>query len=735
MKQCKLNSILSVLLALVMVFSMAPMTAYADGVSPHGESLVDPITEDMIPEGVITIPQACETADDSVVTVIGQVVYRYGKNGSTNTTILEDVIGGEIVGLQIFNACADYKVGDVVKVTGKLNTYGGVKQITAPSEGKIEIELVTSEKKPIAAQEVTISQLREGGEKYLSEYVYIKDIVMGVYSTSNTPVSDNNGKTINIYQAAELPSDVTPADVICVYACYSRYNTTYQLRNGSRDDYVLKPKAGDKVVIYNLSSKGVLALQDENTENPSIENAAAKVVDDKAFLSYGGLVFTVEKNGAYYRFKNETFGYLCSNGTGNNAFYSLTASDDADWKLFSGKKGGFNMESRKAKSNATSSQYLEYYAGAYKTCSMSDVTDYDIYEFMFYPCANVDSDLTGGVCNTNLKYTVTYALGEDGGEGSIEPGTKIHDEKFMLSSETFTRDGYKQVGWWSIENGQYRSYKLGDTYTTNADVTMYPSWNEIITLEVPFTTTVKKGGNVSPGNTTFTLEIVNTRGTRMMFDDDVNILGSVTTNGVGDYKGTLTITGPSLSISKIFASSGFPNFIFVQQVNDGKPNWTYDDTVWAVMLPIVEQDIGENEEENGPPILIFPTIIEKDNDNLEQYVPNADDDYANCVEMMSFTNTYTRSIIILPPPIQTEPEPTEPELTEPEPTEPAEPEETPIPTEPEEPTESIQETVASDDVPKTGDDSNMILWITLLLASGFGATGAVVYSKRKKYVK
>ena len=735
MKQCKLNSILSVLLALVMVFSMVPMTAYADGVSPHGESLVDPITEDMIPEGVITIPQACETADDSVVTVIGQVVYRYGKNGSTNTTILEDVIGGEIVGLQIFNACADYKVGDVVKVTGKLNTYGGVKQITAPSEGKIEIELVTSEKKPIAAQEVTISQLREGGEKYLSEYVYIKDIVMGVYSTSNTPVSDNNGKTINIYQAAELPSDVTPADVICVYACYSRYNTTYQLRNGSRDDYVLKPKAGDKVVIYNLSSKGVLALQDENTENPSIENAAAKVVDDKAFLSYGGLVFTVEKNGAYYRFKNETFGYLCSNGTGNNAFYSLTASDDADWKLFSGKKGGFNMESRKAKSNATSSQYLEYYAGAYKTCSMSDVTDYDIYEFMFYPCANVDSDLTGGVCNTNLKYTVTYALGEDGGEGSIEPGTKIHDEKFMLSSETFTRDGYKQVGWWSIENGQYRSYKLGDTYTTNADVTMYPSWNEIITLEVPFTTTVKKGGNVSPGNTTFTLEIVNTRGTRMMFDDDVNILGSVTTNGVGDYKGTLTITGPSLSISKIFASSGFPNFIFVQQVNDGKPNWTYDDTVWAVMLPIVEQDIGENEEENGPPILIFPTIIEKDNDNLEQYVPNADDDYANCVEMMSFTNTYTRSIIILPPPIQTEPEPTEPELTEPEPTEPAEPEETPIPTEPEEPTESIQETVASDDVPKTGDDSNMILWITLLLASGFGATGAVVYSKRKKYVK
>lgn len=34
--------------------------------------------------------------------------------------------------------------------------------------------------------------------------------------------------------------------------------------------------------------------------------------------------------------------------------------------------------------------------------------------------------------------------------------------------------------------------------------------------------------------------------------------------------------------------------------------------------------------------------------------------------------------------------------------------------------------------PKTGDDSNMILWIVLLVASGLGITGTVVYSKRKK---
>ena len=115
MKQCKHNRILSVLVALVMVFSMVPMTAYADS--------VDPISDDMIPSGVKTIFQAYETEDDTAdVSVIGQVVYRYGKNGSPNTTILEDVINGQIYGLQVYDKCDGCEVGDVVEVTGTINS-------------------------------------------------------------------------------------------------------------------------------------------------------------------------------------------------------------------------------------------------------------------------------------------------------------------------------------------------------------------------------------------------------------------------------------------------------------------------------------------------------------------------------------------------------------------------------------------------------------------------------------
>ena len=164
------------------------------------------------------------------------------------------------------------------------------------------------------------------------------------------------------------------------------------------------PAEGAQVMLYNISAKGVLAGQIGAADSPSIANALATVEDSKATAENGGVVFTVEKNGDWYRFKNEAYGYLCSNGTGNNAFYSQTASEDADWKLTNGKKGGFNLESRTAKFNNRYSQYLEYYSDSYKTYSMYNVTDYDIYEFFFYPCANDEADLTSGVVN---KPTVT----------------------------------------------------------------------------------------------------------------------------------------------------------------------------------------------------------------------------------------------------------------------------------------------------------------------------------------
>ena len=163
------------------------------------------------------------------------------------------------------------------------------------------------------------------------------------------------------------------------------------------------PKPGGKFVIYNQNAQAVLAAENDSK---SIEKAAATVADGKATPANGAVVFTVEQNGEYLRFKSDAYGYLCSNGTGNNAFYSKDFSeegvttDDADWlvRTCSGGVGGYEMESRTAKFNNRYSQWLEYYSDSFKTYSMdkSKVTDYTIYSFFFYPVAdgvNVDGGL------------------------------------------------------------------------------------------------------------------------------------------------------------------------------------------------------------------------------------------------------------------------------------------------------------------------------------------------------
>lgn len=117
------------------------------------------------------------------------MVYHYGNayNGaaSISSIILEDVIGGEIYGFQVYDYAnhANYKVGDVVKVTGTVSPYGGVPQMQSPA-----MEVVKAGVEAIPAQEITVSQM---GADYLSEYVYIKDVTLGTYNASgSTPITD-----------------------------------------------------------------------------------------------------------------------------------------------------------------------------------------------------------------------------------------------------------------------------------------------------------------------------------------------------------------------------------------------------------------------------------------------------------------------------------------------------------------------------------------------------------------
>ena len=156
------------------------------------------------------------------------------------------------------------------------------------------------------------------------------------------------------------------------------------------------------------------------------------------------------------------------------------------------------------------------------------------------------------------------------------------------------------------------------------------------TVTVPFTTTVKLGGSDAPGKTVFTLEVFESSAGEI--DElDVDITASVTTNGAGSYDGEMTITGPFEQV-RVLLSEG----ALVRQVNDGKANWTYDDTVWGLILE--DDTIAELslEDEYVPEytLKIYPTEAEE-GENGEKYYYL--DENAGEVEKMSFTNIYTKS--------------------------------------------------------------------------------------------
>ena len=278
-----------------------------------------------------------------------------------------------------------------------------------------------------------------------------------------------------------------------------------------------------------------------------------------------------------------------------------------------------------------------------------------------------------GVCGCGAKeqYIVQY----DGGpEFGLQVDIKTHGVDLTLAGKTFYREGYVQTGWVDEETG--RVYKLGATYTENADVTLNPVYDQIITLTVPFTTTVKQGGNTAPGETTFELAIVDVNAGEERYAD-VTVSGSITTNGAGDYESALTFSGPSRQLWAMLSEGAF-----VQQVNGGEENWTYDDTVYGLVMSQVAY--STDDAVSGYTVLILPAICEETDDGVRYDIDWEEIDWENGpLDEMRFTNTYTKST-----------------------TKPA--------------------------TPETGDNSNFGLWFALLAISAAGIIGTGVYSKFRR---
>ena len=158
-----------------------------------------------------------------------------------------------------------------------------------------------------------------------------------------------------------------------------------------------------------------------------------------------------------------------------------------------------------------------------------------------------------------------------------------------------------------LNNEEVSEMTFANIYTEN-----------LTTIEIPFTKTVKLGGNTAPGETDFTIAVCDVNAHDLSYYTDVKYTAAVTTTGAGDYDGKLIISGPAGKVSE-FVSEGF----YVREVNDGLPKWTYSDAVWYVS--------SEGE--------IFPAKMEKtDNGEFYDVINNAD-----AVGKMTFENIYTRN--------------------------------------------------------------------------------------------
>lgn len=207
----------------------------------------------------------------------------------------------------------------------------------------------------------------------------------------------------------------------------------------------------------------------------------------------------------------------------------------------------------------------------------------------------------------------------------------------------------------------------------------------VMQLTVPFTTTINLGGNVAPGKTTFELEVVDSQGEKLN-SEGVESIASITTNGAGSYNGTMTFIGTYNQLMDMLSEDAF-----VKQVNAGEENWTYDDTVWGLKLYMGEIAELSTDMPDYSLSIYSTTFEEKENGKI--YSRDSE------VEKMAFTNTYTKSI-----------------------------------TETTKPTESTKNNTNGGKTksPQTGDNSNLTLWLTLLVVSATGMISTGVYNKRKK---
>lgn len=396
--------------------------------------------------GIMNIKEALQAGKVVGATVVGQLAYRFGNFGSINSSIIQAKIDGEIYALQVYNAL-DYdgnnnpiEIGDWVALTGTLGAYGGVQQISSCTEVRKAEE---SEKLGEDAKDAQVfedfEEILANHANYLSEYVMIKNVQLGTYSSDgSTAVTDSKGNVMNIYRAAAYPTDIDPAtDLVNLYCAVSQYNTTKQLRNGSSKDYrPVSDAKGPTVTRVNLANAEVGAdykFEVTVTDASDVSSVAMQVLED------GNVIYEAEMQADGDNYS----AVIPGDKIGTKALTVVISAKDG-WDPANSTEEEFEL------TVIDLPQIIAYMPGA------NAATGADKRPVIAVTFANVGEDYTVEMLLNGEAVTATI----DGATASYTPASDLADGKYQVEVTVTRNDGKQASIAWSFNVGdvQYQLY-------------------------------------------------------------------------------------------------------------------------------------------------------------------------------------------------------------------------------------------------------------------------------------
>ena len=229
-----------------------------------------------------------------------------------------------------------------------------------------------------------------------------------------------------------------------------------------------KPAGGLTEIGEYTGNEWKLTLKDASRSGFSVTTTAVSTTN------YGGDI-RIEYSGAKTG-DNEYIAVLLKDSAGNPTYYGRSAAlTEASGTVTIPVAAGLTA------GDATLYVYNEQYNGD----KMTDLAS----ELKSIPLTVEEAE----------TYTVTYTPGANG-TGAEFTATKIEGLPLTLAGESFTRTGYTQTGWATVDGGE-KVYDLGAIYEENAPITLYPVWTA---NQYTVTLDSNGGGAVTPSTVTVT---------------------------------------------------------------------------------------------------------------------------------------------------------------------------------------------------------------------------------------